>query len=57
MDEGREERIPGVNQNARHLLKVSVEDVRKAVKRLRMGKCQGYMGLQVKCLSMVVKVI
>ena len=53
LDDGREsklsgERIPGVNQNARHMLKVSVKDVRKAVKKINNGKCQEEMGLQVR---------
>ena len=35
-----------VNDDANDKLEVSVEDVRKAVKKLIKGK---YMGLQVKC--------
>ena len=46
MDDGREAQLSdagilGVNRNAKHLLEVSVEDVRKAVKKIKNGKAPG----------------
>ena len=47
-------RIPGVNQDARRVLEISVEDVRKAVKkRLGMGKHQGIDGITSEMLKYV----
>ena len=56
VDDGREaqlsgERIPGVNQNARHMLEVSVEDVRKAVKKIKNGKAPGVDGITSEMLK------
>ena len=56
VDDGREAqlsdaRIPGVNQNARHLLEVSVEDVRKAVKKIKNGKAPGVDGITSEMLK------
>ena len=56
VDDGREAqlsdaRILGVNQNARHMLEVSVEDIRKAVKKIKNGKAPGVDGITSEMLK------
>ena len=56
VDDGREAqlsdaRIPGVKQNTRHMLEVSVEDVRKAVKKIKNGKAPGVDGITSEMLK------
>ena len=56
VDDGREAqvsdaRIQGVNRNARHLLEVSIEDVRKAVKKIKNGKVSGIDGITNEMLK------
>ena len=62
VDDGREaqlsgERIPGVNQNARHMLEVSVEDVRKVVKKIKNGKVLGVDGITSAMLKYAGEVL
>ena len=46
-----EARSPGVSQNARYLLEVSIEDVRKAVKKIKNGKAPGIDGITSEILK------